>query len=541
MINLKFPERNAYLALKCILQIKNVQVTSKTIIERLYLHPDFPTIASLSDTLNEWNIANLVTRIELRELSEMPLPAILFLDIYGGYYAPVRKISLENGIEWFDTLKGWRTERFSEFTQKWSGVALIFDPDQNSGEMDYFAKKREEFLENVRYPFLFTSLTLTAILWIIGNIEDFRNLSWNIYALLFAKVIGVLISCVMLWSTIDLDNPFLRNLCGITNGTNCNNILDSKASRFCGWFTWSEIGLVYFSGGLLSLLTSINLPSVTILGFVVALNLITIPYTLFSLYYQAIVAKRWCLLCLIVQIIFWVELSVGFPILLNASLNLDVYALSALCLCFLLPSMLWAFVKEPLKQSVRVYPLLRELNRTKFNYGYVTSLFNNNPIMPPKFDGMLMPSIGNPNSQHTLTVVTNPVCGPCAKAHAQLEALIKETTTIRCEFVFLGPAKAMRVASVLLQLPQDAIGQEMHNWYSRNNQDIESWKKKIDITKSMETEHEQLQLHARWSELAKVTATPTLFLNGIALPTCYTIGDIKMLLATLPEHEETLT
>lgn len=52
-------EKNAFEALEYVLHATKVKVTSPTIRERLYLHPDFPSIAALSDVLNEWKVPNV--------------------------------------------------------------------------------------------------------------------------------------------------------------------------------------------------------------------------------------------------------------------------------------------------------------------------------------------------------------------------------------------------------------------------------------------------------------------------------------------------
>jgi len=80
----------------------------------------------------------------------------------------------------------------------------------------------------------------------------------------------------------------------------CNNILESKAARLFGTISLSEIGFGYFATNLLLLLLyPASLPAIALL------NILTLPFTLWSVWYQGAKAKQWCALCLIVLALLW--------------------------------------------------------------------------------------------------------------------------------------------------------------------------------------------------------------------------------------------
>lgn len=114
-MNLNAAEKNAIDALEVLLQLSKVRVTRRTLREKLWQHPDFPSLASLSDTLDELNVTHLATRLTPERLQEIPLPAIAFLEIEGGLLVPIRTVSTHT-IEWLHTKRAgsanrWQTSR----------------------------------------------------------------------------------------------------------------------------------------------------------------------------------------------------------------------------------------------------------------------------------------------------------------------------------------------------------------------------------------------------------------------------------------------
>jgi uncharacterized membrane protein len=211
-----------------------------------------------------------------------------------------------NQVEWLHDKMGIRSESIAEFSQKWQGITLLTQPNEKSGEEDYSKNRKFEIIENLRNPFIISGL-IVILGYFIGT--HFTNLtienSSHFYAFLIAKFAGVIVSCFLIWYGIDANNSFLRSVCEINSKTNCGNILNTEAAKIFGWLTWSEIGLFYFVGCFLALLFSSNLlETLLILKW---LNVLALPYTVWSVYYQAFVAKEWCVLCLMVQILLWVE------------------------------------------------------------------------------------------------------------------------------------------------------------------------------------------------------------------------------------------
>ena len=85
------------------------------------------------------------------------------------------------------------------------------------------------------------------------------------------------------------------------------NVLDSKAARLWGLISWSEIGLGYFISNMLILLF---IPQYVV--YVALLNLCTIPYVFWSIWFQKVKVKQWCpLLFCLVQALFYRNADCG--------------------------------------------------------------------------------------------------------------------------------------------------------------------------------------------------------------------------------------
>ncbi len=509
-------EKNAVEALEYVLHACRVKVTTYTIRERLYLHPDFPSMAALSDVLNEWKVPHVAARISVKQLREVPLPALAFLEINGGYFAPLKKVSGDGEVEWLDTGRGWQKENLSTFAQKWSGVTLMLEPGTESGERNFKQRRRESALESARKPFLILGILALILGLVFLFTENTQPVFWSLKALLVVKLMGTIVTSLPLWSSVDADNPLLRMLCGVNHQSTCSSILNSEASRLWGWLRWSEIGFVYFSGGALALGGAWVTGRSEALAWLYLLSVLALPYTFYSMYYQDRVARQWCTPCLVVQALLWVEFFVVISWWRDINFTVNLPVLALLMIAFLVPALLWVGIKRPLKEAGRVYPLLRELTKTKFNPGYVASLFNRSPDMPPLFSDMKTVLLGNPDAAHSLTIVTNPLCGPCVCLHGELKQLLADTDEINCRLVFTGPRDAQRIAEVLLSLPAGEVENALHDWCEDVTRDVRKWLKKwSSVEISREKRSYQLAIHSRWIQIARIRATPTVFLNGI--------------------------
>ncbi|WP_207509941.1 vitamin K epoxide reductase family protein [Telluribacter humicola] len=536
-------EKNAIDATKALLDFSKVRTTKLGLKEALEQHPDFPGLNAISDVLNDFQVPNLATRISPDRLHEIPLPALTYLTIDGGIFTLLR--SVNGSVEWLHTQRGWQNDSLREFAQKWSGVALLIEPNEKSGEREYIQNRHRETLRVLLRIFM-VSMKIVVLGFLISNL--LQVFSWDDYSTYYLtglfKLIGTILSGLLVWYSLDGQNEFLQRICQINNRTNCQNILSSQSAKITSWLSWAEVGLFYFAGGLLTLVAGLWRGSseflVSLGGSLYLLTVLALPYTIWSVYHQWRVARQWCILCLVVQALFWIEFLVayenfGFPIQAGSWLaSGSVWKIGVIS--FLMIPILWHWIKPQLKKVVAYQPLAREFLKLKFNEQLISSIFNTQQSMPPIFKEMEIIHLGNPEADHVLTVVINPLCWPCAVELKEINALLELQPKVRCQLIFVGGPEALEIASVFFSTEKSQQKEILHSWFQNIFQDrkkwVEAYKKDVDNINAM------FKIHSQWCDLAGVTGTPTTFFNGREFPTSYSIKDINEIIKYVKVESE---
>ena len=536
---------NAVVATYQYLKAIGAKVTEDTVEETLKNHPDYPSLLATSDALNEWKIENVAVGLKPEQISELPTPFLAYLTIEGGIFAMVKTIK-DDAIEWIHTKEGFKREKTEEFLKKWNGVVLMAEPNEQSGEKNFVENNKKVFIQNLRMPILVIGTTLLVISLLYHSFTA----DWHYNALLLTKLAGIIVSSLLLWQSIDKNNPFIKSLCNSSaskkSGLGCSEILSSDAAQVTSWLNWSEVGFFYFAGGFIALLSpeasvALTPDGGTKISFLIGImSILVLPYTIWSVYYQALVAKQWCTLCLTVQGLFVVEFLININFISDFSNQFSRISIDELVAPLSGAGgavLVWIFLKPILQKSQQVTPLKNDLKRFKNNPNLFLSLLQKQAEMPFVPQNMNTIIFGNPNAEHTITMVTNPFCQPCAKAHKVIEGLLETNENLNCQVIFLASNieddKRGAVARTILSLPQEQQAEALHQWYENEERSIEKWQQLLGVVENRNTESIIAQ-HQVWCDMAKIEATPTLFLDGNKIPELYRIGDLKGILKYLP-------
>lgn len=485
---------------------------------------NFPSLASISDTLNEYNISNTSIKVEFSKLKDIPTPFIANLNIKDEEFVLVSKIENENVYYISNKRKIINTEAFKV---KWTGIILYAEKSEKSNEQNLKQNIRLQFLKLLKIPFAIC-LACCVFVFALSTQAFYFQLPYFLY--LFSKVLGTVISILLLIQMVDLSNPFVKKLCSTIKKGNCNNILESNAAKIFGVISWSEIGFIYFTG---SLLIALFTPS--LISLLNILSFLAIPYTIFSIYYQWKVVREWCLLCLLIQIIFWVEAIVSLFLISKNSLSLlTLIDLAKFILLFSLTIALWAFIKPFIESFFENQKLKVQLNKFKSD----TALFNamlklNEPIhIEDDFPTIVY---GNPKAEFEITIVTNPLCKPCAEAHKKIEKILElNVDEIKVQTIFAAGQKeeeerymiAEKLISIYKNDSKSKAQDATNFWYNLKAKNNPSF----DIeypTKLKGNEQIILEQHFKWCKNNMIVFTPSIFVNKYPLPDCYTIEDLK--------------
>jgi len=492
-------------------------------------HSEYPSMLSIYDCLLELKIDTIARKLDPSVLEHASYPFIAHLSDNGGRYILLEGEGLDDRyIIYSDENNQSAPLPKTDFLQKWTGNSIFAQVGSEKKEAGYLQTKWSNIIQSLLLPALIIILFCGAA---FAALEQSSNLTYLF--LLSVYLLGICITSILLINSIDGNNPVIQNLCNLINNNGCNSILRSKAARVTSWLSWSEVGFFYFVGSALALLMSPY--NLLVIAF---LNLMALPYTIFSFFYQYR-HRNWCLLCCLVQgvlllglgtIIFQHEeiLQNYFPIV-RGSFVQTAYA-------FLLPTISWFVLKPFFTQSIQLTPLRHQLQKFKYN----STLFDQILVNQPHYniDDSVMPiALGNNTAKNVITIVSNPFCGPCADAHKTIDGWLEYRNDLQVKIIFSTKNNeadertkvARHIGAVAALNDHGLLKKALIDWYHYNIGRYATWANKYPVVVNG-IEVEMIEKHKEWCDKVGVTSTPTIFVNGYKLPDPYRLDDIKYLI-----------
>lgn len=526
---------NADAALIKFFKYLSINIDPEFVTAELEKHPDYPSMLAVSDVLTALDIENSAFRIGFEELPNVPCPFMAHVNINNGGFAVVSNME---GGNFYISSEHWNNHKVSadEFKKMFAGVVLTAEPSVEFKTATTF----KSILTAVKTPAILIGTLLVLALALTYHSAYFTNLSWQLLTLTLFKTAGLITSILLLIQSIDNNNPLVQTLCQSVGKTDCHAILSSKAAKIFDGLSWSEVGFFYFAGTWLLLLFGGG--SILTWQALAVLNFISLPYTFYSIYYQARVAKQWCVLCCTVQALLWLEfVPLAIYIYKNPLSSLSFKegrgeALSRLFICLLVPVLLWILLK-PLFLKLQQLPTLKQqLRKFKYNAELFNKLLTDqSKYTPPDEEWSIV--LGNVEANNIVTMVTNPYCPPCSKMHKLLDELLEQNGNVQARIVFTADntendrkTPVSRHMMALNELPDKTkLKQALHDWYEQKQKNYEAWAKVYPVQLIEENFH-KLDKQKDWCKMAEVTATPTMLLNGYRLPELYQLPDLKYML-----------
>lgn len=313
-----------------------IPASKSYIRQQLLSHPDYPSLLSITDTLDELGIENAAIRIEKDKLQDMPLPFLAHLNGNGGAFAMVNtRDKLENQLP--------------GFFDCWDGVAVAAEKSENwhSKSNNEWLRKDKKQLVNVAVILLL----LTTFVLLAGAV----SLSWMQTGLLLVAIAGVFISWMTVSKELGIENKIADKVCG--SNTDCSSVIHSSVGKLPLGIVWSDAGIVYFTFLLMMLVISSFTGNSRQLYILLSIPAVcALPVTLLSVWYQWRVIKKWCRLCLITVTLLWLQFIVLLPqinTLLKGGLNKTsiTYVPVAIFILFFVTAF-WLWLKPLLKKKI---------------------------------------------------------------------------------------------------------------------------------------------------------------------------------------------
>lgn len=519
------------------LKLLKIPMSPKLFKRLVQSHPDYPSLLSIADVLDRFGIKKQVFRIEKDKLIDLPFPYLLHLKKNGGELALIKN---QNDLK-----------KEKDELEYWSGVVLQVEPTNSISDVE----NKRIYSDEKYFKFLSSALMTAAGMLVV--MAGFNSFTWLNSLLLISSLSGILVGYFLVSKDLGIKNKTIDSFCKTGKKADCDQVLKSEGATIFGKIKLSEAVLSYFIFQLIMLGASVVLPNEksSVLFVLSAISILTIPFIVFSLYYQGMKAKIWCKLCLVVDAILFLQLglfSFVFYTLKPQANDHTLFVSFVILLAFIIIASSISLLKSKLEQAIKLSNVGIKASRIKNSATVFTHLlFQQQKIDDTFFDYEI--SMGSPDAPIKIIMISNLFCKPCKDQHEALNHLIETySQKVNLTMLFVPANKKAQNGfnsnQYLIQYWLENIygkenkssntAQLMHDWYSL--MDIEKFEKKHELKESELCEaSKKIELQqSEWINKAKIYNTPTFFINGYKLPNFYNAENIIDLVPGLSDWFE---
>ncbi|SEC22974.1 Protein-disulfide isomerase [Tenacibaculum sp. MAR_2009_124] len=491
-------------------------------------HPSYPSLHAITGVLDHFNIENVAAEVPATEDILGQLPDIFLAQIKtpeNGEELVVVERSKE--IITIVNIEGKKKlQRIKEFLEVFTGIIVAVE---KTDEVQVISKSDNRTLKYVAYILLFGLFSVLIF-------KHYNNV-FSVFHLLLS-VVGFIVSVAILRQEFGLQSSIGDAFCSETDDKkDCDAVLTSKGAEILKGFKLSDFSIVYFGTMILFTLIQIGNPNLALL-----ITYAAIPVTLYSIYYQYAVLKKWCLLCLSIVGVLWLQAIVTFFITpqlvfeINSSLFFVVISLSLL--------VAWTQLRPILNEVIDLRKEKVKSTKFKRNFGLFQSLLNKSTGLNTAIDDSQEIVFGNLDSNLELVVITNPFCGHCKPVHKHIEEILQKypnAVKIRVRFNVNTSdveSELVKITSKLIHIYHER-GKEtclvaMKEIYEEGNAKV--WLKNWGEDKAVFVE--ELEREKDWCQENGINFTPEILINGKAFPKEYDRSDLVFFIEELEEQSE---
>lgn len=508
-----------HLVKKLLIQTKYSNVVDE--FEDLFSsHPNYPSLFAITDSLNLLEIDNIAIKIPKEQFAELPE---IFLTLYKGEMVLLYKN--KEGVTIEDE-KGKKKKLTSqEFLPDWDLIIIAVEP--NSG-------KQTKTIANYKW----LSFVLPILLLIVFS--GFLN-GFSIYPLLFlnTSMLGLFLSVLILQEKFDIKTELVSKFCNLSPESSCDSVIKSDKGTITSWLSFTDLPVLFFGINFFSLL----LQPVQSVPIVAGLSLIAVPFLVYSVWVQKVKIKKWCLLCLAVATVIFIQ-GVFFPFIQNSAIAFDSLTGT---LTYLFSVILvfsgWMLLKPIVEKEIKATKEVKELKRFKRSFKVFQSLTKEvkSEITLQKFKGI---EFGKPNFSTNIILFLSPSCGHCHKAFQDAYELYKwnpESVYLNVLFNINPENENNRFKTIVESLlivnsfDSQKAQEALIDWHI-HNLDIEAWKDKWQVATNDMLVNNEMQSQYDWCLSNELNYTPIKIVNSKLFPNEYEISELKFFAGDFEEE-----
>lgn len=121
--------------------------------------------------------------------------------------------------------------------------------------------------------------------------------------------------------------------------------------------------------------------------------------------------------------------------------------------------------------------------------------------------------------------------------HSYLDEILHNNDDVKLKVIFISRNNNLDPGSFIVSLFLAISEENKHNlkdvlddWYLNSHKEYTSFLAKYPIKNKLLEQRFKLDIMNQWCDLAEVSHTPTLFVNGFRLPENYTVRELKHIL-----------
>lgn len=481
--------------------------------EQLESDPQFPNLSALTETLNFFNIKNIVANIPNKSLEGLPDH---FLAQLNSKIVFVSKITYNKLRITTNESRSYLLE-FSDFQKKWTGLFVAIEKNNIENRFSKVIIEKVVLLASISLIFFY-----------ILNIP--KQLYSNLYIIL--SVLGLITSYFIVIEKF-LSNKLTSKFCSINKNTNCEKVLNYNVLLFRLKITFVDITVLYFTFMLIAYIIE---PQHLIFAISSYLSL---PIIAYSLYLQYKIIKRWCPLCLITAGILLCQFTI---LLYSEYYIIDVRSsLLFLALATILSS-IWREIRHILFEKEENVNLRIENLTFKRKVNLFLPYYNSLDTIELTDEPMGEIRIGSLNPTIRFTIISNPSCHNCREAHKDYMHLLKlypNKTEVKIRFLIpindpsnIQTKIAIRLSQLYCERSESEFLISFNECFQISNK---NWLKKWGECKG-DFYKDALTKQILWSLKNGIDTTPQFLVNGKLMPAIYSLKDMLRFVDFLPEE-----
>ncbi len=520
-----------------VYQIHQLLTRNKITIDREELdfqiksHPTYPSLHSITGVLDHFNIDNLALDVPIIPETLEQLPPSFLAQVHteqGKDFVMVNKKT--TAYELIFSKKKRSTLPLKKFLEDFTGIIVAVEKSEHTETFESSQFKFGTILTGV-------SLILAILLFMTTN----PGVPASIYFGL--SLLGIIISTSILKQELEFQNLLGDTVCsGESNKTDCNAVLTADEIKILGNFKLSDLSIIYFSGlGLLSFLFAWKGLEIHTLF---AISLLTLPITIYSIYYQYAVVKKWCVLCLGIVAVLWMQAALVLLSQIPWTLQVInpptiLFTMIIFTLCFTA----WYYIGSTIRAGKDLKKSKVEYFKFKKDFNLFQASLKQKEAVNTTIQDAKEIHFGAQDSVSQITFITNPLCGHCKKVHTLLEDILKKNTehlgiTVR---FYTNPSMkddiSVRITSRLLELfytdKKEECLHALHEIYGDSS--AADWLVKWGDCGDSETYLAILEKQSSWCLDNEINFTPEILVNGHSYPTIYERSDLIYFIDELEE------